>query len=260
MPQPFIQKNHTISECLDNLQEHKKSLIANFRYTSSQIDYHKYLWVIKSHKSGYPHLHMMIFTKKDFMPYEEKLQNLCSKKYGAASKEHNLKLGSHNSKGESKKLDHLTQYVFKYMGKSIVSENTFDENKSNNIIKNPANLIFHSQVFKKFKPVKGKKGVKKMKDGTHRTFLLGRGSYRLWDSSRGLKEIMQMDIKEEGEPYPREALKRVKQLKPFLSETEIAVGISKSKQYLFTPSKTDIEELRRETTPWQTASMKSMKE
>jgi len=51
-------------------------------------------------------------------------------------------------------------------------------------------------------------------------------------------------------------LKRVKQLKPFLSETEIAVGISKSKQYLFTPSKTDIEELRRETTPWQTASMK----
>lgn len=59
---------------------------------------------------------------------------------------------------------------------------------------------------------------------------------------------------------PHEALKRVKQLKPFLSETEIAVGISKSKQYLFTPSKTDIEELRRETTPWQTASMKSMKD
>ena len=59
---------------------------------------------------------------------------------------------------------------------------------------------------------------------------------------------------------PSEALKRVKQLKPFLSEAEIAVGISKSKQYLFTPSVADIEELRRETTPWQIASIKSMKE
>ena len=37
------QRNHTISECLDNLQEHKKSLIANLRYIRSQIGYLEYL-------------------------------------------------------------------------------------------------------------------------------------------------------------------------------------------------------------------------
>ncbi len=190
------QRNHTISECLDNLQEHKKSLIANLRYIRSQIGYLEYLWIIEPHKSGYPHLHMMIFTKEDFMPYEERLQNLWAEKYGAASKEHGLKLGSHDSKGESKRLDFLTQYIFKYLGKSIVSENSFDDDKSNDMMSNPAILVFHSQVFKKFKPVKRKRGVKKMKDGTHRTFSLGRGSYRLWDSSRGLKNIMRMEKKE----------------------------------------------------------------
>jgi len=36
-------------------------------------------------------------------------------------------------------------------------------------------------------------GVKKMSDGTHRTYSLGRGSYRLWDSSRELKKIMKQE-------------------------------------------------------------------
>lgn len=55
-----------------------------------------------------------------------------------------------------------------------------------------------NQIFKKFKPVKGKRAVKKMKDGTHRTYPLGRGAYRLWDSSRGLKKIMQLETKDDG--------------------------------------------------------------
>lgn len=59
---------------------------------------------------------------------------------------------------------------------------------------------------------------------------------------------------------PGESLKRLKQLKPFLSEKEIAVGVSKSKQYLFTPSEEDIEELKKETMAWQNASINSMKE
>lgn len=59
---------------------------------------------------------------------------------------------------------------------------------------------------------------------------------------------------------PPEAEKRVKQLKPVQSETEVVVAISKAKEYLFTPSPADIEELRKETTPWQIASIKSMKE
>ena len=140
---------------------------------------------------------MMIFTKEDFMPYEERLQNLWAKKYGAASKAHGLKLGSHDSEGISKKLDHLTQYIFKYMGKSIFVENRFDDEDYIDILASPGYLVFHSQVFKKYKPVRGMKGVKKMPDGTYRTFPLGRGAYRLWDSSRGLKKIMRLEKKDD---------------------------------------------------------------
>ena len=108
---------------------------------------------------------------------------------------HGLKFDSHDSEGKSKKLDHLTQYVFKYMGKSIIFENSFDDENFTDVMLSSAYLVFHSQIFKKFKPFKRQRRVKKMKDGTYRTFSLGRGSYSLWDSSRGLKKIMQMDKK-----------------------------------------------------------------
>lgn len=85
------------------------------------------------------------------MPYEERLQNLWAKKYGAPSKEHGLKLGSHNSEVESKKLDYLTQYIFKYMGKSIIFENSFDNKNYTDVMLSPAYLVFHSQVFKNSK-------------------------------------------------------------------------------------------------------------
>jgi hypothetical protein len=57
----------------------------------------------------------------------------------------------------------LTKYVFRYMGKSIVFENSFDKKNYTDVMLSPAYLVFHSQVFKKFKPVKGKRGVKKMR-------------------------------------------------------------------------------------------------
>ena len=36
-----------------------------------------------------------------------------------------------------------------------------------------------------------------MPDGTHRTYSLGRGAYRLWDSSRQLKEVMKQEKEED---------------------------------------------------------------
>lgn len=58
---------------------------------------------------------------------------------------------------------------------------------------------------------------------------------------------------------PLEALKRVKRLKPFYSETQIAVGVSKAKEFLFEPTSRDLEELRKETEPWQRAALRSMR-
>jgi len=58
---------------------------------------------------------------------------------------------------------------------------------------------------------------------------------------------------------PLEALKRVKQLKPFYSQAQIAVGVSKVKEFLFEPTVKDLEELRKEIEPWQRAALRSMR-
>jgi uncharacterized protein YwgA len=57
---------------------------------------------------------------------------------------------------------------------------------------------------------------------------------------------------------PLEALRQVKRLKPFYSEAQIALGISKAKQFLYKPSQKDLEDLKRETGIWQRASLKTL--
>lgn len=57
---------------------------------------------------------------------------------------------------------------------------------------------------------------------------------------------------------PLEAARQVKRLKPFYSETQIALGISKAKQFLFEPTQKDLEDLKKETGIWQRASLKSL--
>ena len=56
---------------------------------------------------------------------------------------------------------------------------------------------------------------------------------------------------------PLEALRQVKRLKPFYSEAQIALGISKAKEFLSVPSQKDRDELRKETGIWQRASLKT---
>ena len=57
---------------------------------------------------------------------------------------------------------------------------------------------------------------------------------------------------------PLEASRQVKRLKPFYSEAQIALGISKAKQFLFEPTQKDLEDLKKETGIWQRASIKTL--
>jgi len=52
---------------------------------------------------------------------------------------------------------------------------------------------------------------------------------------------------------PVEAIRKVKEVKPFISETNVAVGISRVKEFLFPPSAKDLETARKEHAPWQEA-------
>ena len=57
---------------------------------------------------------------------------------------------------------------------------------------------------------------------------------------------------------PLEALRHVKKLKPFYSEAQIALGISKAKEFLFRHTRKDLEDLKKETGIWQSASLKTV--
>lgn len=57
---------------------------------------------------------------------------------------------------------------------------------------------------------------------------------------------------------PLEASRQVRRLKPFYSEAQIALGISKAKEFLFRPTRKDLENLKTETAIWQRASLKSL--
>jgi len=56
---------------------------------------------------------------------------------------------------------------------------------------------------------------------------------------------------------PLEAVRQVKRLKPFYSEAQVALGVSKAKQFLFTPTTQDLEALKEETGIWQRASIRN---
>jgi len=57
---------------------------------------------------------------------------------------------------------------------------------------------------------------------------------------------------------PLEASRQVKRLKPFYSEAQIALGISKAKEFLYRPSPKYLEDLKTQTGIWQRASLKTL--
>ena len=59
----------------------------------------------------------------------------------------------------------------------------------------------------------------------------------------------------EGGQSALEALKSTKKQKPFLSETQVALGTNAAKEYLFPPSKKVLEEMKREFAPWERAAV-----
>src|SRR3989338_3851095 len=59
---------------------------------------------------------------------------------------------------------------------------------------------------------------------------------------------------------PLTALKNVKRMKSFYSEVQIAIGVSKAKEFLFRPSEKELAEMKEEAKAWQDASLKSMRD
>ena len=50
---------------------------------------------------------------------------------------------------------------------------------------------------------------------------------------------------------PLDATKHVKEMKNFCTETQIALGVSKTKQFLYQPTKQEINEMKKEHAAWE---------
>jgi uncharacterized protein YwgA len=57
---------------------------------------------------------------------------------------------------------------------------------------------------------------------------------------------------------PITATKKVKQMKNFYTETQIAIGISKAKELLYKPTEKELADIKKEHEIWQDASIKTM--
>ncbi|MEK6924277.1 MAG: hypothetical protein AABW54_03510 [Candidatus Micrarchaeota archaeon] len=55
-----------------------------------------------------------------------------------------------------------------------------------------------------------------------------------------------------------DATRRLKELKPFFSEADVAVGVSKAKQLVFKPTAEDLAWLKKETAVWNAVSNESL--
>ena len=55
------------------------------------------------------------------------------------------------------------------------------------------------------------------------------------------------------------ALKNVKKMKPFYSQAQISIGVSKAKEFLFQPTEKELIEMKDEAKAWQNASLQTMR-
>jgi len=59
---------------------------------------------------------------------------------------------------------------------------------------------------------------------------------------------------------PITATKNVRRIKGFYPESQIAIGISRAKQFLFKPTEKELEEMKKEHEPLERASLQDMKD
>jgi len=79
-----------------------------------------YIWVIEPHESGYPHLHVLVFSDISEQ-LQKKIKQLWSGKYKVGSKAHGVDF---TSRIPDEDINSLRNYLMKYIAKGFVITNT----------------------------------------------------------------------------------------------------------------------------------------
>lgn len=138
-----FQENSGLSwyDTLDNITEARRKVLKVLRKYFGKIDY---FWVIEPHtenNTGYPHIHLAVFTivdndmKDSFGEgMEDKLRRLYSEEWGVGS--HTYGLDFSPMKGENE-IVNLKNYLMKYISKGYVSEEGWGDGE----------LIFNAHLY-----------------------------------------------------------------------------------------------------------------
>jgi len=104
----------TIEESFELLKDGWNKLSKILRKYIKDLNY---IWVVEPHASGYPHLHVVIFTQlSDNL--QNKIKKLWSEKYQTGSKDHGVDFTTRTPEED---IDSLRNYLMKYIAKGFVS-------------------------------------------------------------------------------------------------------------------------------------------
>lgn len=176
-------KDKSIKEAFVILREGWKNLshaIRNFRQEKgTDIEY---IYVYEPHKSGYPHMHVVLFgnlTDTDI----ERLRRLWSDKYKIGSYEHGLNISAPRKQDE---IEHVRAYVLKYIQKTMDFENM-----------TVPHFVFLAVLWSFYDKKQWSWKIPYWTaSGKFAPKSTGGGAFRLWGASRQLTQVMKFDAKE----------------------------------------------------------------
>lgn len=169
-------KGKTIREAFEELRAGWRNfahVLRNFRRTRDI----EYLYVYEPHKSGYPHMHVVLFgdlSDDDI----ERLRRLWSESYGIGSYEHGLHVSKPRKHQE---VEHVRAYILKYVSKSLDFENM-----------SVAHFVFLAVLWSFYDRSQWSTKIPYWTaSGKFAPKSTGGGAFRLWGSSRCLTAAMQ---------------------------------------------------------------------
>ena len=171
-------KGKTIKEAFDELRDGWHGLthcIRNLRVKYG-IDV-EYIYVYEPHKSGYPHMHVVLFgdlTDLDF----ERIKLLWSKKYKVGSYEHGVNISAPRKQQE---IEYVRAYILKYVQKTMDFENM-----------SPSQFVFLAVMWSFYDKSQWSYKIPYWTaSGKFSPKSTGGGVFRLWGASRSLTAVMQ---------------------------------------------------------------------
>lgn len=128
-----------------------------------------YIWVIEPHRTGYPHIHVILFGEVS-RELQEKMKRLWAEKYQVGSKTHGLNFMSRSS---SEDIASLRNYLMKYISKGFLSDGKWTKEEF------VYNVLIWKFGYRTFQPSKKLKRLIKWEDRSDKSIFwhMGEAEY-----------------------------------------------------------------------------------